>query len=146
MKKYYYQGIDLTGLDHDIITRMAASDNDLCSSKIFNIIAKLNRCKQVSPKTARLVDDLIKELVDILDLHEHEEKKDNLPLNNQIAILKEENEKLKENIEYLQEKKKNANIRKSCSNCLYGGVPRYRLPCSCCDLNHNRWISAERLK
>lgn len=97
----YYQGIDCTGLDRDIVARMAEDNNDLCSSKIFNTIAKLNRCKQVSPKTAKLVDKLIKELVDILDLHEHEEKKDNRPLNNQIEILKEENEKLKRTIESL---------------------------------------------
>lgn len=137
--KYYYQGIDVTGLDYDIVARMAEDNNDLCSSKIFNTIAKLNRCKQVTPKTAKLVDKLIKELVDILDLHEHEEKKDNRPLNNQIEILKEENEKLKKDIELLQKKKNNSvKINKTCENCKYYTTPVHSLPCDICS-THSHW-------
>ena len=137
----YYHGIDLTGLDSDIITRMAVNDNDFCTSKIFDTIARLHKCKQENPKTARLVDDLIKELVSILDLHVQEEKKAKCSLDKQIAELKEENKKLKEIIEFLQKK----NICKSCSNCLYGEIPTYRSPCYHCDADYSRWINAERL-
>lgn len=126
----YYQGIDVTGLDRDIVARMAEDNNDLCSSKIFNTIAKLNRCKQVTPKTARLVDNLIKELVDILDLHEHEEKKDNRPLNNQIEILKEENEKLKGTISSLQKKLNSNEANSGCTSCQYNSVSKAEYPCS----------------
>lgn len=138
--KYYYQGIDVTGLDYDIMARMAEDNNDLCSSKIFNTIAKLNRCKQVSPKTAKLVDKLIKELVDILDLHEHEEKKDNRPLNNQIEILKEENEKLKETIESLQKKLDSNKDNSGCTSCQYNSVSKTEYPCSNC-INNPRYSS-----
>jgi len=136
----YYQGIDVTGLDHDIIARMAENNDDLCSSKIYNMIAKLNKCKQENPKTARLVNDLIKELVNILDLHEYEEKRDNRPFSNEIAGLKEENKKLKEAIESSQKKKDTIYTHKSyaiythksCSICKYLNLSTNSFPCSLC--------------
>jgi hypothetical protein len=128
----YYQGIDVTGLDRDIIARMAENNDDLCSSKIYNMIAKLNRCKQINPKTARLVDKLIRELVDILDLHEHEEKKDNLPLNNQIATLKEENETLKGTIKILQKKLNSNEKNNECISCQYNSGLKTEYPCFNC--------------
>ena len=136
----YYQGIDVTGLDYDIMARMTENNNDLCSSKIYNMIAKLNRCKQVTPKTAKLVDDLIRELVDILDLHEHEEKKDNRPLNNQIEILKEENEKLKGTIESLQKKLNSNKDNSGCTSCQYNSISKTEYPCSNC-INNPRFNS-----
>ena len=136
----YYQGIDVTGLDRDIIARMAENNDDLCSSKIYNMIAKLNRCKQINPKTARLVDKLIRELVDILDLHEHEEKKDNLPLTNQIEILKEENEKLKETINSLQKKLNSNKNNSGCTSCQYNSISKTEYPCSNC-INNPRYNS-----
>lgn len=139
--KTYYHGIDVTGLDYDIVSRMYVSDNDFCTSKIFDTIVRLNRCKQENPKTAKLVDDLIKELVSILDLHVEEEKKKKSSLDKQIAELKEENEKLRKIIEYLQEKKKNVvYTHKGCSTCKYISLSRDFFPCHQCNLStHNRW-------
>lgn len=140
-KRLYYHGIDLTGLDSDIITRMAVSDNDFCSSKIFDTIARLHKCKQENPKTARLVDDLIKELVSILDLHVQEEKKAKCSLDKQIAELKEENEKLRKISKYLQKAQNSIDeTYKKCINCKYTNVSGADYPCSYCHSStHSLW-------